>query len=130
MSRDSERATTASAGDDWSMDLEAGERGPLRQHVLFLYGTGLAIGLHLALIHLYLWRSVGAFFFFLVATLAFSTLTLVLWQSVLPRLPRRSSPVRVALQLIISVTTFAILSFLATEVHPFLFGGPSLPPPD
>jgi signal transduction histidine kinase len=108
------------------MELEVGERRPLRQDMLFLYGTGLAIGLHLALIHLYLWRSVGAFFFFLVATLAFSTLTLVLWQSVLPRLPRRSSPVRLALQLIISVSTFAILSFLATEVNAFLFGGHSL----
>ena len=94
--------------------------------MLFLYSTGLAIGLHLALIHLFLFRSVGAFFFFLVATLIFSTATLVLWQRVLPRLSGLRPLPRLTAQLLIAVVTFAALSFMATEVNGFLFGGHSL----
>jgi signal transduction histidine kinase len=113
-------------GADWAVEVDRAERRPLRQQVLFLYGTGLAIGLHLALIHLYLWRRIGAFFFFLVATLVFTTATLGLWQTVLPRLPRRSSLVRLTWQLLISAAVFGALSFLTTEVAAVLFGGHSL----
>ncbi|MFI5364500.1 MAG: sensor histidine kinase [Candidatus Binatia bacterium] len=112
--------------DRWSMEVDAAEQRPLRQQVLFIYGTGLAIGLHLALIHLYLWRSVGAFFFFLAATLVFSTATLVLWQFVLPRLAHRPVVSRFAWQLIIAALTFGVLSFLGTEVNALLFGHHSL----
>ena len=115
-----------SARRDWSMDVESGERRPLRRQVLFLYGTGLAIGLHLALIHLFLFRSVGAFFFFLIATLAFSTATLGLWQWVLPHLSDLRPLPRFTAQLLISVVVFAALSFMATEINAFLFGGHSL----
>jgi signal transduction histidine kinase len=111
---------------DWAMEVSAGERRPLRQQVLFLYGTGIAIGLHLALIHLYLWRSVGAFFFFLVATLVFTTATLIMWQSVLPRFANRSPGSRLAFQLLISLLAFGVLSFATTEVNAFLFSGHSL----
>ena len=111
---------------DWSMDVESGERRPLRRQMLFLYGTGLAIGLHLALIHLFLFRSVGAFFFFLIATLAFSTATLGLWQWVLPHLSGMRPAARFTTQLLISVLVFAALSFMSTEVNAFLFGGHSL----
>ena len=116
----------ASARRDWAKEVGGGELRPLRQHVLFLYGTGLAIGLHLALIHLYLWRSLGAFFFFLIATLMFSTATLGLWQLVLPRLSHRRFGVRLALQVLIAVATFAVLSFVTTELNAILFGGHSL----
>jgi two-component sensor histidine kinase len=112
--------------NSWAIDLEAGEPRPLRQQVLFIYGTGLAIGLHLALIHLYLWRSVGAFFFILAATLVFSTATLILWHSVLPQLAHHRSGPRLAWQLVIALLTFGVLSFLATEVNAFLFGRHSL----
>src|SRR6266436_1930070 len=100
MSRDADSVKTSVAGGDSSMDVESGERRPLREHMLFIYGTGLAGGLHLALIHLYLWRRISAFFFFLAATVVFSTATLVLWQFVLPRLPRRGAAPRMAWQLI------------------------------
>jgi signal transduction histidine kinase len=111
---------------DWTMDVESGERRPLRRQILFLYGTGLAIGLHLGLIHLFLFRSVGTFFFFLIATLVFSSATLVLWQWVLPRLSELRPWARLSGQLLISLLVFAALSFLATEVNALLFGGHSL----
>ncbi len=108
------------------MEVDGGERRPLRRQMLFLYGTGLAIGLHLALIHLFLFRSVGAFFFFLMATVFFSTATLGLWQWVLPRFSELRPLSRLSVQLLISVVTFAVLSFMATEVNAFLLGGHSL----
>jgi signal transduction histidine kinase len=111
---------------DWKTDVGSGERQPLRRQMLFLYGTGLAIGLHLGLIHLFLFRSVGTFFFFLIATLVFSSATLVLWQWVLPRLSALRPWARFSGQLLISLIIFAALSFLATEVNAFLFGGHSL----
>lgn len=111
---------------DWTLDVEGAERRPLRRQILFLYGTGLAIGLHLGLIHLFLFRSVGTFFFFLIATLVFSSATLVLWQWVLPRLSEQRPWARLSGQLLISLLAFAALSFLATEVNALLFGGHSL----
>jgi len=108
------------------MEVAAGEQRPLRQQMLFLYGTGLAIGLHLALIHLYLWHSLGAFWFFLVATLMFSTATLLLWQRVLPRLSRRASVARLTGQVVISLIAFGVLSFAVTEINALFFDGHSL----
>ena len=116
----------ATVRKDWAMEVDAGERQPLRQQLLFLFGTGMAIGLHLALIHLYLFRSVGAFFFFLVATLVFSAATLVMWQRVLPRFSDYPHVARLVFQVLVSLAAFAVLSFLATEVNALLFGGHSL----
>jgi signal transduction histidine kinase len=117
---------TTSAGPDWKMDVSVGERRPLRQQVWFLYGTGTAIGLYIALIHLYLFRSVGAFCFFLTSAQVFTTMTLVLWQTVLPRLSQRPAVSRLVWQIVISIVAFATLSFLTSEVSAFLFGGNSL----
>jgi len=116
----------ASVRKDWAMDVDAGEGQPLRQQVLFLFGTGMAIGLHLALLHLYLFRSIGAFFFFLVATLAFSGATLVMWQRILPRFSLYPHMLRLVLQVAVSLVAFGVLSFLATEVNALVLGGHSL----
>jgi len=111
---------------DWTTEVNAGEHRPLRQHVLFLYGTGLAIGLHLALIHLYLFRSIGTFFFFLIATQLFTTATLGLWQGVLPRVSHLPYVSRSIWQTIICLCTFGVLSFLTTELNALLFNRHSI----
>lgn len=104
-------------------------RGDIRSRqmqIWFVYGTGLAIGLHIALIHLYLWRSWGAFFFFLGATLVHSTLMLVLWSYVLPRFRAQPFVPRLSLQIFTSIGAFAALSFLTVEANSVLFGGHSI----
>ncbi len=136
MRREAVRSASATAGSVQSAlensrgaataDSRAAGRGFSRPLVLFVYGTGLAIGLHLALIHLYLWRRPSAFFFFLGATLVFNTATLVLWHSVLPRFSDRPPLRRFAWQVCICLITYAVLSFLSTEVNAFFFGGNSL----
>jgi sensor histidine kinase YesM len=120
------RAPAASAGNDWAMDIGDGERRPQRQDVLFLYGTGLAIGLHLALIQLYLIRRIGMFFFALAATLVVSTLTLILWRSVLPRVSNRSFASSLARQVLVAIAAYMVLSFLLTEVSAMIFDRSSL----
>jgi len=97
-----------------------------RLQVWFVYGTGTAIGLHIALIHLYLWRSLGAFFFFLAATLLYSTLMLGLWSWLLPRFAEWPPLQRLSAQLFASIGAFAALSFLTVEANSFLFGGHSI----
>lgn len=98
---------------------------PLLQ-IGFLYLTGLAIGLHLALVHLYLWGSPRAFFFFLGATLLSCTAILALWIWVLPRFAQLAFPLRLAAQVCTSAATIAVLSFLSVEANSFLFGGHSI----
>src|SRR5262249_32950983 len=94
------------AGTDWAMEVGVGEARPLRRQMLVISGMGRAVGLRLALLPLSLFRSIGAFFVFLIATLVFSTATLALWQWVLPQLSRRQSMSRRAWQLGISLVTF------------------------
>jgi signal transduction histidine kinase len=108
------------------MDVSVGERRPLRPQVLFLYAMGTAIGLYIALIHLYFFRSAGAFFFFFAAALVFTTGTLVLWQAVLPRLSELPLGSRLAWQVVISIASFLALTYLTSEARAFLFGGNSL----
>ncbi len=98
---------------------------PLLQ-VVFLYATGLAIGLHLALVHLYLWRSTRAFFFFLAATVLSCTAILALWIWVLPRFAHWRFPARLAAQVVTSALAIAALSFFIIEANSFLFGGHSI----
>jgi signal transduction histidine kinase len=120
------RARAALSRDGWAAEVQSSEPRSLRQQGLFVYGTGLAIGLHLALIHLYLWRSVGAFCLFLTATLLFSTLTLGLWHWIMPRLSGLPFASRLTWQVLISVVAFAGLSFAIIECNAFAFGGRSL----
>src|SRR5215472_2815029 len=63
------------------------------QHqLLFVYGTGLGIGLHIALLQLALFRSWSGSLFTVGATVLFATLTLVLWQTVFPRFAHYTLP--------------------------------------
>jgi len=99
---------------------------PFRQQLVFIYGSGLAVGLHLGLIHLYLFRSPKAFFTFTLATLAFSSLTLVLWKWVLPLFSRWPSGWRLAAQVVTCTLAVAVLSVVTTEGNAVIFGGLSL----
>lgn len=108
------------------MDIAAVDHRPLRRQALFVYGMALASGLHLALIHLHLWRSLPAFFFFLFTAFVYATVMLALWRWVLPRLPGTSSAGQTAWQAILSLVVFGALSFLATEVFGLLIDGRSL----
>ncbi|HUI27307.1 MAG TPA: histidine kinase [Candidatus Kryptonia bacterium] len=97
-----------------------------RQQLLFIYGTGLAFGLHLGLIHLYLFRSPQALVTFTIATLAFSSLTLVLWKWVLPWFSSWPRVWRLAAQVVTCTLAVTLLSVITTEGNAAVFGGLSL----
>jgi signal transduction histidine kinase len=99
---------------------------PFRQQFGFVYGTGLAFGLHLGLLHLYLFRSPGALATFLVSTLIFSTVTLMLWKWLLPRFATVPRGWRLMAQLATCALVFMVLSVVVTEAHAAIAGGSSI----
>ena len=111
---------------DWRRGATMSSENPFRQQLVFVYGTGLAFGLHLGLIHLYLFRSPGALLSFIAGTMVFSTLTLVLWHWVLPRYSAVPRGWRLTVQLVTCGVAFTVLSVVVTEGHAALVGGSSI----
>ncbi len=96
------------------------------QLLLFVYGSSLGIGLHIAVLQLALFRSIGGSVFTVAASTLFGAVTLVLWQTVFPRFARYALPWRLACQALVAVASFMVLSMLLTEVRTLLLGGFSI----
>ncbi len=99
---------------------------PRLDSMYIIHGFGAAIGLHLALLTFSVRHSFSEAFYILAASLVYSTLSLLLWQSVLPRFSAFPVWRRTACQLTVTLICFAILSVLAVEVHAMLLGGNSI----
>jgi signal transduction histidine kinase len=93
--------------------------------MLMVYGTGIAVGLHLGLIILATSGSRRTAIFMIVISLFYSTLSLLLWQNVLPRFSDRPLLHRLAYQVGITVLAFTVLSLLSVEAHSLLTGASS-----
>jgi signal transduction histidine kinase len=102
------------------------DSGPGTHQLLFVYGTGLGIGLHIALLQLALFRSLSGSLFTVGATVVFATLTLALWQTVFPRFAHYALPWRIICQTLVALVSLTILSILLTEARTLLLGGPSI----
>lgn len=109
-------STTTSQPSSTSID-QSFEPRTLLPHVLFVYGTGLAVGLHLALTQFALTRRLDGALFTMVASFLFCTVGLGLWMRVLPRVAHRPFAQRTALQMLIALLAFSVLSFLLTEAY-------------
>ena len=107
-----------------------GEGRPLYSQLLLVYGSGLAIGLHLGALHLLVFHSWGEAVFVLTSCLVYATATMCLWQWVLPRVSSYALPRRLALQSLVTMACFAVLSLLTVEAHALLFGSASIFHPD
>jgi signal transduction histidine kinase len=97
----------------------------LRHQLLMVYGTGIAVGLHLGLIVLATSGSRRTALFMTVASLFYSTASLLLWQNVLPRFSDRPFLSRLAYQAGIAVLTFTVVSVVSVEAHSLLTGASS-----
>jgi len=97
----------------------------LSEQALFVYGTGLAIALHLALVYSFIFRTWSAIPLALASTLITCTATLGLWRWVFPR-TSGSGKRRWALQLVLSVAVFAFLSVLFSETRSLFTGSASI----
>jgi anti-sigma regulatory factor (Ser/Thr protein kinase) len=94
----------------------------LRQRPLFLFGTSLAIGLHLGFIHLWLRQSWVGFFMIIALSQLYAALTLALWRWVMPHLGSQASPHRWLTQTTVAASAFAIFSIICLEIGGMLFG--------
>ena len=114
---------TVAADDDALVAAGSDMRASQR---LFVYGSALGIGLHLALLQLALFHNLWNSLFTIASSLLFGTLTLVLWQTAFRRLARYPQPGRLVFQTIIALISLTVLSLVLTEVHALLLGGPSI----
>src|SRR5262245_14636743 len=78
-------------------------KSSLSNQLLFVYGAGLAIGLQLGLLTLYLRHSVSGAIWTVGATLFYATLTIALWRWVLPRFSTYPLPRRIAAQTLVTI---------------------------
>jgi signal transduction histidine kinase len=87
---------------------------------------GAAIGLHLGLLHLFLWKNVAAPITFFIGALFFAGVAYALQRWVFPRLARRRLAVQVALEVLAATIAFGALSVVVTSVVAYLLGAPPL----
>jgi signal transduction histidine kinase len=94
--------------------------------LLLVLGMGAAVGLHLGLLHLYMWRTLKGPAVFFGGSLAFSAITYTMWRWAFPRLPGKTLPSQVASQVVFSVVVFGILSVLVVSVGAYFLGAPPI----
>jgi hypothetical protein len=92
-------------------------RERLKNQVLLVYGTGLAIGMHLGMLNLMMSRRPLSALYVLASSLVNATVVLALWQWVLPRFSSQSFARRTASQIAVTVLCFAVVMVLAVELH-------------
>lgn len=105
----------------WAMD-----QNPATHQLLFVLGIGAAIGLHIAMLQLALFRNWSSSLFTLSASVLFSGLGWVLWQTVFRRFTHLPLPRRILLQSVVALVSLAVVSILMSEVRVLIIGGSSL----
>jgi signal transduction histidine kinase len=99
--------------------LVSAERTSRAQQLLFVYVTGAAIGLHLALAQLALFRNWSSSLFTIAASVMFATLALVLW-TLFRRFAHYPLPWRITLQALMALASLTVVSILLTEARALL----------
>ena len=109
-----------------SADLAAQPPVQRNRMLLLVLGTGAAVGLHLGLLHLYMWRSWIAPVTFFVGSLAFAAVTYCLWRWGFPRLPAKGFTAQIAEQTLLSLLVYGCLSVVAASLGAWALGAPGL----
>jgi sensor histidine kinase YesM len=97
-----------------------------RNQALFVYGSGLSIGLHIAMLQFALFRNWQSSLFTIIVSIFYATLALVLWNTVFRRFTEYRRPWRIALQTLVALSSLTVLSILLTEIRTLFLGGPSI----
>jgi LytS/YehU family sensor histidine kinase len=93
---------------------------------LLVIGSGVCSGIHLGLLHLFLWRSWLAPVVFLTGSVAFSLVSWFLMRVVFPRVGGRTFGALLAKQLAIAVALFLPASVLFTDAVARWLGAPGV----
>src|SRR5262249_42506078 len=99
---------------------------PRNRMLLMVLAMGGIVGLHLGLLHLFLWRNPAAPLTFVVCAIVFSLVAYALQRWVFPRLPDRSFGVQVACELLVSTLVFSVISVVAASAVAMLLGAPAI----
>jgi len=94
--------------------------------LMLIFGVGAATGLHFGLLHLFLWRNWAAPLTFFLASLAYSSVTYLLWRYVFPHLRSRTLGMRLTLETVVSLAAFFVLSFGVVTIATAALGVPGL----
>ncbi len=94
--------------------------------LLLVFGTGAAIGLHLGLLHVFLWRRPFPLITSLAGSFVLSGVTYALWRWVFPHLGGRTLPRQIALQALVAAGAYGAVSLVMTEIVRMLVGAPPL----
>lgn len=94
--------------------------------LLLVLGTGAAVGLHLGLLHLFMWKSAKGPITFFLGSLCFATVTYVLWRWAFPRLPGKTFLRQVVAQVALSLVVYGILSVILASIGGYLLSAPAL----
>lgn len=92
-----------------------------RQQAMFVYGTGLAVGLYIALLNFAHVGSIATSVFVLVAAGVLATAAWLLWRYALPRTTALALRPQIALQMLMCAAVFGVISFIFTELHMRIF---------
>ena len=98
---------------------------------LVILSTGTVTGLHLGLLHLFLWDNPLAPVIFVVGAFGYSCASFGLQQWVFPRLPGRSAAARLVVQTLVALASFLVMALVGLWVTglfldvPPLFGVPT-----
>jgi signal transduction histidine kinase len=124
--RDRPLETDSLAHPDLVGMLGENENSSRRSQRIFIYGSGLAIGLQSGLANYALFRRLPSALFVLISSLFYAWLVQVLWQHVMPRFTRLRAAPRVAAQIGVSLIAFAILSVCLVELRALVLGEGSI----
>jgi len=94
--------------------------------LLLVFGTGAATGLHLGLLHLFLWRRATALLVFLLPSLLYSGVIYILWRWVFPRLRGRTLMRELLAESAVSFLVIGAFSLVLIDAIARLLGVPSL----
>lgn len=112
--------------NDWKMNLDKADVRSWRQQALFVYGTGLIIGLYIALLQFAHFRSLAAFAFIIIGAILLSTSCWLLWRYALPHFDGLPVERQLLGQFASAVAGCGLLSFGLTEVYLWMLHGTSL----
>src|SRR5262245_37606177 len=88
--------------------------------LMLVFGTGLAIGLHLGLFHLVLWHSWRAVITFVLGSSLFSLITYVLWRWIFPAVGGKRFGGQLARQTVAAVLVLTALSVTVVGMFTWL----------